>query len=87
MGKKKCEKLINVGFSNVVFADKIVAVVVPDSAPIKRLINEARENAKLIDVSCGRKTRAALISETGHVILSASTVETLTKRVNEDITE
>ena len=87
MNRKKCEKLLNVGFSNVVFTDKIVAIVLPDSAPVKRMINEARENAKLIDASCGRKTRAALISETGHIILSASTVETLTRRVNEEVTE
>lgn len=87
MGKLKNEKLINVGFSNVVFTDRIVAIVTPDSAPIKRMISEARENMKLIDVSFGRKTRAALISDTGHIILSASTVDTLTRRVNEEIIE
>lgn len=83
MDNKKSEKTINVGFSNVVFSDRIVAITSPDSAPIKRMITQARENMKLIDVSCGRKTRSALISDTGHIILSALAVETLSKRIEE----
>ena len=74
--------MINVGFSNVVFTDKVLAMVSPDSAPIKRLINEAKENLRLIDATYGRKTKTVIILTSGHVMLSALAVETLSSRVS-----
>ena len=64
-------KMINIGFGNVVNADKVIAVVSPESAPIKRIIQEAKDKAVCIDATYGRKTRAVIIAESGHVILSA----------------
>lgn len=64
-------KLINIGFGNMVSADRLVAIVSPDSAPIKRMVQEARERGTLIDASFGRKTRAVLIMDSGHIVLSA----------------
>ena len=64
-------KLINIGFGNMVSAGRILAVVSPDSAPIKRVIQEARDRSMLIDASYGRKTKAVLLMDTDHVILSA----------------
>ena len=64
-------KLINIGFGNLVSADRLVAVVGPDSAPIKRLISEARDRSMLIDTTFGRKTAAVLIMDSDHVVLSA----------------
>ena len=64
-------KLINIGFGNMVSAERLVAVVSPDSAPIKRMVKEAREQGRLIDASYGRSTRAVLIMDSDHVILSA----------------
>ena len=64
-------KMINIGFGNAVNADKIIAVVSPESAPIKRIIQEAKDNAVCIDATYGRKTRAVIITDSGHVILSA----------------
>jgi hypothetical protein len=73
-------RLINVGFGNMVNAGRVVAVVSPDSAPIKRLVKEARERGMLIDASYGRSTRAVLIMDSDHVILSALHPETLANR-------
>ena len=64
-------KLINIGFGNLVSAQRLLTVVSPDSAPVKRLVQEAKERAMLIDASFGRKTRAVLVMDTDHVILSA----------------
>lgn len=64
-------KLINIGFGNMVSAERLVAIVSPDSAPIKRLVQEARDRATLIDASFGRKTKAVLIMDSGHIVLSA----------------
>lgn len=75
-------KLINIGFGNMVSAERLLAVVSPDSAPIKRLTQEVRENGLLIDASFGRKTRAVLIMDSGHVILSALQPETVSARLN-----
>ncbi len=77
-------KFINVGFGNMVCADRVVAIVSPDSAPIKRLIQDARDAGRIIDVSCGRRTRAVLITDSEHVILSAIQTETVANRVNTD---
>lgn len=74
-------KLINVGFGNVVVANRIVAIVSPGSAPIKRMKEAAREKGKLIDATCGRRTRAVIITDSDHIILSAIQPETVANRV------
>ncbi|MBQ8296217.1 MAG: DUF370 domain-containing protein [Ruminococcus sp.] len=76
-------KLINIGYGNMVSADKIVTVVSPESAPIKRLVQEARDDGRAIDATYGRKTRAVIIMDSGHVILSSLITETLASRINE----
>lgn len=76
-------KLINVGFGNMVSADKIVAIVSPESAPIKRIIQEARERGILIDATYGRRTRAVIITNSDHVVLSALQPETVAHRFEE----
>ncbi|HIS59958.1 MAG TPA: DUF370 domain-containing protein [Candidatus Faecousia faecipullorum] len=73
-------KLINIGFGSMVAAARLIAIVAPDSAPIKRLIQEARDRGMLIDASYGRKTQAVLLMDTDHVILSAVPTETLYAR-------
>lgn len=73
-------KLINIGFGSMVAAQRLLAVVAPDSAPIKRVIQEARDRGMLIDASYGRKTKAVLLMDTDHVILSALPTETLCAR-------
>ena len=73
-------KLISIGFGNAVAAGRILAVVSPDSAPIKRIIQEAKDRGMLIDASYGRKTKSVLLMDTDHVILSAVSPETLTDR-------
>ena len=74
-------RLINIGFGNMVSAERLLSVVSPDSAPVKRLMQEAKERAMLIDASFGRKTRAVLIMDTDHVILSAITPEAIARRL------
>lgn len=73
-------KLVNIGFGSMVAAGRILAVVDPDSAPIKRVIQEARDRGMLIDASYGRKTRSVLLMDTDHVILSALTTQSLGER-------
>ena len=73
-------KLINIGFGSMVAAQRLLAVVAPDSAPIKRIVQEARDRGMLIDASYGRKTKAVLLMDTDHVILSAVPTETLAAR-------
>ena len=73
-------KLINIGFGSMVAAQRLLAVVAPDSAPIKRIVQEARDRGMLIDASYGRKTKAVLLMDTDHVILSALPTETLCAR-------
>ncbi len=77
-------KLINVGFGNIVSADRIVAIVSPESAPIKRMIMEAREDGALIDATYGRRTRSVIITDSEHIILSALQTETVASRFNRD---
>ena len=72
--------LINIGFGSLVAANRVLAVVAPDSAPIKRVIQEARDRAMLIDASYGRKTKAVILMDTDHVILSAIAPETISAR-------
>ena len=76
-------KLINIGFGSLVAANRVLAIVEPDSAPIKRVIQEARDRGMLIDASYGRKTKAVLLMDTDHVILSAISPETIAIRWNE----
>lgn len=73
-------KLVNIGFGSLVSAGRILAVVDPDSAPIKRVVQEARDRGMLIDASYGRKTRAVLLMDTDHVILSALTTQAVGER-------
>lgn len=82
-------KLINIGFGNVVSANRIISIVSPESAPIKRIISVARENNKLVDATYGRRTRAVIVADSGHVILSAVQPETVGQRVlsTEEINE
>lgn len=77
--------LVNIGFGNTVSAEKIVAIVNPDAAPIKRLIQEAKENKMAIDATCGRKTRAAIVTDSGHLVLSAIQPDTISSRADKDI--
>jgi regulator of extracellular matrix RemA (YlzA/DUF370 family) len=74
-------KLINIGFGNIVAANRIVTIVSPESAPIKRIMLEARERGMLIDATYGRRTRAVIITDSDHVILSAVQPETVANRV------
>ena len=78
-------KLINIGFGNLVAANRLLAVVSPDSAPIKRVIQEARERQMLIDARFGRKTASVLLMDTDHVILSAMTPEVIGQRSTEQL--
>jgi len=75
-------KLINIGFGNMIAQNRLIAIVSPESAPIKRIITEARERGNLIDASYGRRTRAVIIMDSGHVILSAIQPETVAGRAN-----
>jgi len=74
-------KLVNIGYGNLVLADRLIAVIGPDSAPIKRIIQYARDRGTLIDATYGRRTRAVLIADSGHVILSAIQPETVASRL------
>jgi extracellular matrix regulatory protein A len=73
-------RLINIGFGNIVSANRVIAIVSPESAPIKRIITDARDRAQLIDATYGRRTRAVIITDSGHVILSAIQPETVANR-------
>ncbi|NJM65623.1 MAG: DUF370 domain-containing protein [Acaryochloris sp. RU_4_1] len=73
-------KLINIGFGNIVSGNRVIAIVSPESAPIKRIISDARERAQLIDATYGRRTRAVIVTDSGHVVLSAIQPETVAHR-------
>lgn len=75
-------KLINIGFGNIVSANRIIAIVSPESAPIKRIIQDARDRGMLIDATYGRRTRAVIITDSDHIILSAVQPETVAHRLN-----
>ncbi len=75
-------KLINIGFGNIVSANRLVAIVSPDSAPIKRIIQDARDRGMLIDASYGRRTRAVIITDSDHIILSAVQPSTVAHRLD-----
>ena len=74
-------KFINIGFGNMVASDRIITIVSPDSAPVKRLIQDAKDTGRVIDVSCGRRTRSVIITDSEHVILSAIQSETIANRL------
>lgn len=74
-------KLINIGFGNMISAGRLIAIVSPDSAPIKRMVQEARERGVLIDASFGRRTRAVLVMDNDHLVLSALQPETVANRI------
>ena len=74
-------KLINIGYGNMVSASRVVAIVSPESAPIKRMVQDARDGGSLIDATYGRRTRAVIIADSGHVILSAIQPETVSNRI------
>lgn len=76
-------KMISVGFGNLVSVQRIVSVITPDSAPLKRLVQDAKDSGRAIDATCGRKTRAVVITDSEHVILSALTAETVVERIEQ----
>ena len=80
-------KLINIGFGSMIAANRLLAIVSPDSAPVKRVIQEAKDRGMLIDASYGHKTKAVLLMDTDHVILSAVTPETINTRLSQRETE
>ena len=75
-------KFINIGFNNIILDSRIVAIVSPDSAPAKRTVAEAKESARLIDCTSGRRTKSVIITDSDHVILSALTTDALSERLN-----
>lgn len=75
-------KFVNIGFGNIVAANRMIAMVSPESAPIKRIVQEARDRGMLIDATYGRRTRAVIITDSDHVILSAVQPETVAQRLN-----
>jgi regulator of extracellular matrix RemA (YlzA/DUF370 family) len=78
-------KLVNIGFGNSVVSDRVIAIIAPSAAPIKRLRDEAREDKRLIDATQGRKTRSVIITDSNHVILSAIQADTIAQRFSPDI--
>ena len=74
-------KFLNIGFGNLVSVDRIISIASPDSAPIKRLVQDAKEENRVIDASCGRRTRAVIVTDSDHVILSAIHTETISNRL------
>ena len=80
-------QLINIGFGNIVSANRIISIVSPESAPIKRMIQEAKDSKMAVDATYGRKTRAVIIMDSGHIILSAVQPETVAARLDKDIVE
>ncbi len=76
-------RLINVGFGNVVNSSKIISIVSPDAAPIKRMVQTAKDNGMAIDATCGRRTKAVVVTDSGHLILSSLLPDTISGRVNQ----
>lgn len=75
-------RLINIGFGNIVNVDRIVGVISPEAAPVKRMVQGAKDNGLAIDATCGRRTRAVIVMDSGHLMLSALLPETIAGRVN-----
>lgn len=77
-------QLVNIGFGNTVSANRIIAIVSPDAAPIKRMVQEAKEKGLAIDATCGRKTRAVIIMDSGNIVLSSVQSETVASRIDKE---
>ncbi len=75
-------RLINIGFGNMINSDKIISLISPEAAPVKRMIQSAKDSGMAIDATCGRKTRTVIVTDSGHIVLSAITSDTITSRVN-----
>lgn len=75
-------RLINVGFGNIVNVDRIIGIISPDAAPVKRMVQNAKDNGLAVDATCGRRTRAVIVMDSGHLMLSALLPETIAGRVN-----
>lgn len=80
-------QLVNIGFGNLVSAERIVTICAPESAPIKRMIQDAKDSGAAVDATCGRRTRSVVITDSGHIILSALQPETLASRIRGETTE
>jgi len=78
-------QFINIGFGNIISSDRIIAIISPESAPIKRMIQETRSTGKVIDATCGRKTRAVIVTDSDHLVLCAVQPETVAGRFEEDV--
>lgn len=76
-------KLVNIGFGNVVNSSKIISIISPEAAPIKRMIQSAKDSGMAIDATCGRRTKAVIVTDSGHLILSSLLPETIAARVNQ----
>ena len=76
-------RLVNIGFGNMIAPERLLAIIAPNSAPVRRMIQDVRDEGKVIDASCGRKTRAVLVLDSGHIVLSAVQPETIASRVDE----
>ncbi len=76
-------RLINVGFGNVVNSNKIIGIISPDAAPVKRMVQSAKDTGTAIDATCGRRTKAVIVTESGHLVLSSLLPETIAGRVNQ----
>lgn len=75
--------LVNIGFGNVINIDKVVSVVSPDAAPVKRMVQQAKDEGRAIDATCGRRTRAVIVTDSNHLVLSALLPETISNRYQE----
>ena len=80
-------KLVNIGFGNIIALDRVISIVNPESAPIKRLVQEAKDSKMAIDATYGRKTRAVIVMDSGNIVLSAIQPETVASRTDKDIIE
>ena len=80
-------KLLNIGFGNLVAENRIVAIVSPEAAPIKRMIQDAKESKTAVDATCGRRTRAVIVTDSGHIILSSVQPETVGARLEKDVSQ
>lgn len=80
-------QLVNIGFGNTISAERIVAIVSPEAAPIKRMVQEAKDQKRAVDATCGRRTRAVIITDSDHIILSAVQPETIAGRLDKNIDE
>ncbi len=78
------DRLINIGFGNVVNSSKIISIISPEAAPIKRMVQIAKDSSMAVDATCGRKTKAVIVTDSGHLVLSSLLPETIASRVNYD---